>query len=206
MLAMAAGFLAQIACFVDCKSPDLVGAALTNGLLAAAAGGAAAALLARWRYAVFDFHFALAGFLSGLISSAAGAATMPGFGAVLIGAVGGFLSAEAITWIDLRRKIDDPGAGFAIHAVSGAWGLLAAGLLATGSMTRQLLIQLGGIASIALLALIGSAAVFKILKATIGLTFGEADELDGSDLVEHELNAYPDFQQTMIKSYHLRET
>jgi Amt family ammonium transporter len=142
-----------------------------------------------------------------LISCAAGAATLPGCGAVLTGAVGGLLTANAITWIDLRRKIDDPGAGFAIHAVAGGWGLLAAGLLApAGAIPRQMLIQIGGVAAIATFTLIVSAVVFKILKSTVGLTFGEADELDGSDLVEHELNAYPDFQQTMIKSYHLRET
>ena len=33
----------------------------------------------------------------------------------------------------------------------------------------------------------------------------EADEFDGLDLAEHDIGAYPDFQQTMIKSYHLRE-
>jgi ammonium transporter, Amt family len=32
-----------------------------------------------------------------------------------------------------------------------------------------------------------------------------ADELDGADLAEHDVNAYPDFQQNMIKSHHLRQ-
>ena len=30
-------------------------------------------------------------------------------------------------------------------------------------------------------------------------------DVDGLDLAEYDLNAYPDFQQTTIKSYHLRE-
>jgi len=33
----------------------------------------------------------------------------------------------------------------------------------------------------------------------------EQDEYDGLDLAEHDVNAYPDFQQTTIKSYHTRE-
>jgi ammonium transporter, Amt family len=39
----------------------------------------------------------------------------------------------------------------------------------------------------------------------LGLRSKEADEYDGLDLAEHDIGAYPDFQQTMIKSYHLRE-
>jgi ammonia channel protein AmtB len=39
----------------------------------------------------------------------------------------------------------------------------------------------------------------------VGVRVSEADEFDGLDLAEHDLNAYPDFQQTTIKSYHLRE-
>ena len=43
------------------------------------------------------------------------------------------------------------------------------------------------------------------LKTTLGLRSREADEFDGLDLAEHDIGAYPDFQQTTIKSYHLRE-
>ena len=43
------------------------------------------------------------------------------------------------------------------------------------------------------------------MSATIGVRVKEADEYDGLDLAEHDIGAYPDFQQTMIKSYHLRE-
>jgi ammonia channel protein AmtB len=44
-----------------------------------------------------------------------------------------------------------------------------------------------------------------LLRITVGVRSRGADELDGLDLAEHDLNAYPDFQQTTIKSYHLRE-
>ena len=50
-----------------------------------------------------------------------------------------------------------------------------------------------------------AAGLFLLLKTTVGLRLHEDAEYDGADLAEHDLNAYPDFQQTMIKSYHLRE-
>jgi len=50
-----------------------------------------------------------------------------------------------------------------------------------------------------------SLIVFGTLKAVMGLRVTEAEELEGLDLGEHDMAAYPDFQQTFIKSYHARE-
>jgi ammonia channel protein AmtB len=47
--------------------------------------------------------------------------------------------------------------------------------------------------------------MFLALKKLNMLRVTEADELDGLDIGEHDINSYPDFQQTTIKSYHLRE-
>ena len=70
---------------------------------------------------------------------------------------------------------------------------------------RFVITQLTGLVVIAALATIVALAALAALKAAAGLRSKEADEFDGLDLAEHDLNAYPDFQQTMIKSYHLRE-
>jgi len=43
------------------------------------------------------------------------------------------------------------------------------------------------------------------LRNIAALRVREEDEFDGLDLAEHDIAAYPDFQQTTIKSYHLRE-
>ena len=61
-------------------------------------------------------------------------------------------------------------------------------------------LRLAGALSLAL-----SLAAFALLKRIVGLRLSDGAEWDGVDLAEHDLNAYPDFQQTMIKSYHLRE-
>ena len=66
-------------------------------------------------------------------------------------------------------------------------------------------VQLAGAAAIAAAAFVIAGGTYFALKATVGLRSREADEYDGLDLAEHDIGAYLDFQQTMIKSYHLRE-
>ncbi|HEV8377305.1 MAG TPA: hypothetical protein VGP99_00525 [Tepidisphaeraceae bacterium] len=179
----------------------------SNVLLAAAAGGAASLLLCYSRYGKPDVHLMIVGFLGALV----GISALPGttnHWAVFIGGIAGIIVPLAAIHIDLTWKIDDPTSGIAIHAVSAIWGIIAAGALAGGTFVgrmKQLGIQLLGLAAIAALAIILPAALFLFLKATVGLRAKEADEFDGLDLAEHDIGAYPDFQQTTIKSYHLRE-
>jgi len=178
-----------------------------NVLLAAAAGGAASLLLCYFRYEKPDVHLMIVGFLGALVAISASPGTL-NIWAVFIGAVAGIIVPLAAIHIDLTWKIDDPPSGIAIHAVSAIWGIVAAGALAGGTFVgriKQLGIQLLGLAAIAAVTIILSGALFYILKATVGLRAKEADEFDGLDLAEHDIGAYPDFQQTTIKSYHLRE-
>ena len=65
--------------------------------------------------------------------------------------------------------------------------------------------QVLGIVVIAAITLVATTIVLLALKKMIGLRLSEDAEYDGTDLAENDLNAYPDFQQTMIKSYHMRE-
>jgi ammonium transporter, Amt family len=194
-LAMCAGFAGQIAMISGVH-------ALTNCILAGAAGGLAAMGFSSRRNAVIDFQLIVIGLLAGVVSASAGAAVFIAPVAILVGAVGGLAAAWASGWIEMRWHIDDPASAISIHAVGGACGLLAAGLL---HPTIALGPALAGIAAIGALSLGASAAILLAFKHTIGLRPGEADELDGTDLSEHDVNAYPDFQQTMIKSHHLRQ-
>ena len=50
-----------------------------------------------------------------------------------------------------------------------------------------------------------SLLLWQLLNRTTKIRASEADEFDGLDLAEHDIGAYPDFQQNTIKSYHLRE-
>jgi len=74
-----------------------------------------------------------------------------------------------------------------------------------GDTFKHLGIQILGLLVIAILAGGSSFLLFTVLKSTVGLRVREADEFDGLDLAEHDIGAYPDFQQNSIRSYHLRE-
>jgi ammonia channel protein AmtB len=62
-----------------------------------------------------------------------------------------------------------------------------------------------GIALGVMVAGLGTWGLLAGMRRFTKLRVSEAAEYDGLDLAEHDQNAYPDFQQTMIKSYHLRE-
>jgi Amt family ammonium transporter len=185
------------------------GLAALNTLLAAASGTLAALLLSQFRYYKPDIHLTTAGLLGALVAISAPAGSVPGIAAVLIGAVAGIIVPLAILSLDVHAKIDDPSGNIAIHGAGSLWGLLATPLLTTGLSLPQRLQTLGiellGILAIAALTLTLSTLLWQVLKRTTKIRDTEADEFDGLDLAEHDIGAYPDFQQNTIKSYHLRE-
>ena len=183
-------------------------AAPINVLIAGAAGGAAAVGLAHVRYGKPDIVLTLSGLLGGLVAISAAGGRVGTVSAFVIGAVAGVLVPTAAVSLDLLAHVDDPTSGIAVHAVGGLWGTLAAGLFTPATVAGRLKavgVQALGAVAIALLAAALSAALFAAIRATVGVRVKEADEYDGLDLAEHDIGAYPDFQQTMIKSYHLRE-
>jgi ammonium transporter, Amt family len=185
-----------------------LGIVALNVMLAGSAGGVAAVLLGRLRYGKPDITLSLLGLLGGLVAITAGAGRVSPPAAFAIGAIAGVLVPLASIIIDLIVRIDDPPGGISVHAIGGMWGTIAAGLFTPASIglrVKQVGIQILGVIAIAALAAVLSTAVFYAVRATIGLRARDADEFDGLDLAEHDIGAYPDFQQTMIKSYHLRE-
>jgi Amt family ammonium transporter len=182
--------------------------AAINVLLAAAAGGLAALVSSIVRYGKPDVMLTYSGLLGSLVAVTGGANLMPTGGAVAIGVVAGAVVPWALVQIDLRFKVDDPIGAVAIHGIGGSIGTLAVAFVAKLELSqrvRQLGVQALGVVVIALLSLAMTGLLLVVLKKTIGIRSREADEYDGLDLAEHDLNAYPDFQQTTIKSYHLRE-
>ena len=180
-----------------------------NLILAAAAGGLTSLLVGNFRYGKPDVYLTYAGILGGLVAIGACADAVSNGFALLIGAVAGILVPMGMLLVDIRWRIDDPGGGIAIHGVGGAWGLIAAGMLTPASTVtlwaRHLGIQILGLVIIGLFAGGLSWTLFLVLRSATTLRPREADEYDGLDLAEHDISAYPDFQQTTIKSYHLRE-
>lgn len=207
-LLIVAGWLPYLALFGD-RAAAPVGMVCLNALLAAAAGGAASLAVGYVRYYKPDISLTVAGILGALVAISGGADVMGNFFAVVTGAVAGAIVPILLIQIDLVWKLDDPTGALAIHGVGGAWGLLATGVFASDlSAIGHFKLLAGQAIAVAItLAFSGglSALVFLLLKRTPGVRAREADEFDGLDLAEHDIGSYPDFQQTMIKSYHLRE-
>lgn len=207
LLIMFAMWIPYVAVFAGMSGVVMEKCAL-NVLISAAAATVAALVTSQLRYGKPDAMLICSALIGGLVAITPGAMAISSQGALLIGAGAGVLVPTAIVSIDLRWRIDDATGAGAIHAVSSIWGLLAVGLLVPGSFaerSKHLGVQALGIVVVAVLVLVPMCLLMKVLKGVIGLRSKEADEYDGLDLAEHDLNAYPDFQQTMIKSYHLRE-
>lgn len=192
-----------------CIAPEVeLGQVAFNVLLAAAGGSLAAMALGQMRYGKPDIMLTILGMLGGVVSITAGP-FMNTPAALLTGAVAGAITPLAAVHIDLIRRIDDPAGSIAVHGVAGAWGILAAGIFTRADTFahyfRQLGVQALGLVAIGALALVLAIVTWWVMGKTVGLRASEADEFDGLDLAEHDIGAYPDFQQNTIKSYHLRE-
>ena len=177
---------------------------LCTTTFAAAAGGVAAAATSWAVGGKPDLSMALNGMLAGLVGITAGADQMAMWEAVLIGLVAGVLVYFSVLFFDMI-KIDDPVGAISVHLVCGIWGTLVVGILGDSAGGAQLLSQIIGIVVVGVATVILSAIGFAIVMAIFGLRVSEAEEIEGLDLGEHDMSAYPDFQRTYIKSYHARE-
>ncbi len=146
--------------------------------------------------------------LGGVVAMSAAPGVFSQPAAVLVGAITGVLVSISIISLDLVQKWDDVTGAVSIHGVAGAWGVLAAGLFRPDGAipwAKGMAIQAGGLLAIGLLALLVTATTLGLLSLFTKIRTPASDEFDGLDLAEHDIGAYPDFQQNTIKSFHLRE-
>jgi Amt family ammonium transporter len=179
-----------------------------NVVLAGSAGVVAAVIYCSIRYGRQDVFLVYAAMLGAIVSITAGAGSIDPPIAAAIGAAAGIIVPYFVVRLDMIWKIDDPAGGITIHGLCGLFGSLAVALLASGTVAQRaqrLEAAVTALAMVGLLTVCVTGGIFFLLRATAGIRVREADEFDGLDLAEYDLNAYPDFQQTTIKSYHLRE-
>ena len=167
-----------------------------------AAAGAVGALFTTWVwYGKPDIVQALNGALAGLVSITAGAANMDPYGAFFAGLIGGIIVVFAIEFIEKKLKIDDAIGASSVHGVVGVWGTLVIGLcgidskggigLFNGGGTDQLISQLIGALAYTFWAAVLAFVFFYILKISIGLRVTKEEEIEGLDIAEHGIRAYP---------------
>jgi len=172
--------------------PELTSLTLVTTCLAAGAGGIVAMITSTIMYKNLDLTMFLNGILGGLVSITAGADVMTPETAILIGAIGGILIVFAVAFID-KIRLDDPVGAIAVHLACGIWGTLAVGLFSTNP-EHTFSAQLIGVLCYAAICVISSFIIFFVLKKTIGIRVSEKEELEGLDVHEHGMDAYPDFR------------
>ncbi|MGY6559091.1 MAG: ammonium transporter [Nitritalea sp.] len=159
----------------------------------AGAAGAFGALLASYlKFRTYDITMVLNGILAGLVGITAGADLMGPGEAAIIGFIGGILVVLGVVLFD-KLKIDDPVGAIAVHLVGGIWGTLAVGLFGDLAGGAQVLSQLIGIGVTGAFCFATSWLIFFSLKRTIGIRVPAAEEIEGLDINEHGMHAYPDF-------------
>jgi len=160
-----------------------------NTNMAAAAGAVAALILTQIMYKKVDLTMVLNGALAGLVSITAGPLDPTLFGALWIGAVGGVIVVLAVPFLD-KLKIDDVVGAIPVHLIAGFWGTLAVPFYTEGT---SFVTQIIGFAIIGAFVFVVSLVVWVILKATVGIRVSEEAEVNGLDVSELGMEAYPEF-------------
>ena len=144
------------------------------------------------------------GALAGLVGITAPVAFVEPWSAVVIGAIAAPIMMASVAFIENVLKIDDPVGAISVHGTTGLWGILAVGIFANGNSQRQqrsngtgwgqrssdrITVDQHGYGMA--WALVTGFALFAVLKATMGVRATEEEEMEGLDVAEHGLIAYP---------------
>lgn len=178
-------------------STDIALIAVTTNLSAAA--GAIAAMFTAWfTIGKPDGSMALNGALAGLVAITAGCANVSPLSAVIIGLIAGVLVVYSVLFIERVLKVDDPVGAVSVHAVCGAFGTIAAGVFDVGGFSWSVVgVQVLGVVAAFLWVFPTAFILFKVIDKTMGLRVSEEEEIDGLDIFEHGMEAYPDFEKSI---------
>lgn len=155
-----------------------------------------------------DLSMTINGCLAGLVAITAGCAYVNVWSSLIIGAIAGILVVYAVIFFD-KIKIDDPVGALAVHLVNGVFGTLAVGLFAEdhlmpgttgnglffGGGLKLFFNQLIGVVSVGVFTFLASFIIWIILKKLIGLRVSVNEEIEGLDIGEHGMEAYPEFEK-----------
>jgi Amt family ammonium transporter len=189
-----------------------VGIVAVATMLASAGGALSAALYMIFKTSKPDPTMIANGMLCGLVAITAPSGFVGATAGFIIGAIGGILVCIAVEMLD-RFQIDDPVGAVAVHGVGGLWGVLSLGLFADGTAYYggswngvtgavkglfygdggQLVAQIIGCITLVIWAFGLSYVFFKVLDQTVGMRVPPEVELEGLDIAETGVLAYPEF-------------
>ena len=170
---------------------DAVAQIFVNTNMAASAGAVVAMVLTQLLYKKIDLTMVLNGALAGLVSITAGPLDPTIFGALLIGGVGGVIVVFAVPFLD-KLKIDDVVGAIPVHLLAGFWGTMAVPFYTADT---SFVTQFVGFAAIGVFVFFVSLIGFMVLKALFGIRVSEEAEINGLDMSEMGMEAYPEFSR-----------
>ncbi len=190
------------------------GRVATNTTLAACAGGLSAMFVGFPKTKKWDLSFTVNGFLAGLVAITCPCYWVSPTGSIIIGAIAGVVVVFGIDLLEWLR-IDDPIGAVPVHGMCGIWGTLSLGLFATGTFGAsgpiapdlsaplrglfygggfQLLIaQFIGSFIICLSTFLLAMLLMTLVNMTGTLRVSREGELEGLDVHEHGMPAYPEY-------------
>lgn len=195
-----------------CKAP-VSGVLLL--LIAGAVGLLSSAAYSWYRFFRIDPYLLIPGTLA---SSLACSCILPRVALVAVGGGGGELrivltsalvapfAAHLHLALERRFKLDDMVGVVSAELVGPIVGVMAATLTVRPfAWTGQVVVQGVGLLVAILACAVPASVLFFALSRLTRLRVSPGDESEGLDLTVHDLNAYPDFSQPMIRSHHNRE-
>lgn len=170
---------------------NISGLVVLNSLMAMV-GGTVAGLL----FSKNDVGFTHNGALAGLISICAGSDVVHPVSALLIGAIAGIIFIKLYEFETQKLKIDDVLGVWPLHGINGTWGGIAAGIFGRkalgGVSDLSFLSQLSGSVIAIVYAVAAGFIIYKVIDMVYGLRISAHDELMGSDLTFHRIEANPE--------------
>ncbi|WP_439503575.1 ammonium transporter [Methylophaga sp.] len=171
------------------EEANAVAKIFVNTNMAAAAGMVAASLLARFLFGKTDLTMTLSGALAGLVAiTAEPLLPSPGL-ALIIGAVGGVVLVFSVIFLD-KMQLDDPVGAISVHGSAGIWGIFA--VLFSNPDATIAGQTIGTVVTFAWM-FIASYIVLSIINKFAKLRVSDEEEMEGMDIHECGMNAYPEF-------------
>jgi len=207
-----------------------VGRVAMNTTLAACTGGIAAEFVVYFMGGKWDTAAIINGFLAGLVAITCPCYWVTDVGACILGAVAGVLVIAAMELLE-HLRIDDPVGAWPVHGVCGIWGTLSLGLFASGQYSaagsspfgvpqvvpksadaltglfyggggKVLVAQIVGSAVVCTATFAAAMVMFYALNALRVLRVSRDGELNGLDLDQHGISAYPEYVISALTAPH----
>jgi len=177
------------------ENADLVALTILNTNTSGLAGAITVGLMMYIKYKKLDITMVLNGALGGLVAITAGPDLYNIYQPILIGAIGGMLVVIFVPLFD-KLRFDDPVGALSVHLVNGIWGTLAVGIFASDPANGITFMgQLKGVIVIAVFAFVSSYIVLFIINKMMPLKSTSDEEMEGLDVNECGLEAYPEFKR-----------